>query len=292
MRPGFEFVTNAGTFAVRTMSRQELDFAVECARDEGWNPGLNDAECFYTADPDGFMVGELNGQPIGSISAVAYGDSFGFIGFYVVRPEWRGRSLYGKLLGRAALERLGTRNVGLDGVLAKQDNYAAFGFNFAYRNIRFQGVGTGVPLHKPVVPITRVPFDQVQAYDALCFPAPRAAFLHKWISQPGAEALALPRADGTLAGYGVVRQCLNGFKIGPLFADGLAEATALFDAMAGAIPAGTPVFLDIPEVNTRAMELAAAHNMTEVFATARMYSKEPPDIDLDRVFGVTTFELG
>jgi hypothetical protein len=32
--------------------------------------------------------------------------------------------------------------------------------------------------------------------------------------------------------------------------------------------------------------------MKQVFGTARMYTGEPPAIALDRVFGVTTFELG
>jgi hypothetical protein len=32
--------------------------------------------------------------------------------------------------------------------------------------------------------------------------------------------------------------------------------------------------------------------MTQVFATARMYTGPAPAIDLDRVFGVTSFELG
>ncbi len=32
--------------------------------------------------------------------------------------------------------------------------------------------------------------------------------------------------------------------------------------------------------------------MTSVFETARMYTQHAPEIALDRVFGVTSFELG
>jgi len=35
------------------MDRMALDQAMEWAAAEGWNPGLNDADCFHTADPTG-----------------------------------------------------------------------------------------------------------------------------------------------------------------------------------------------------------------------------------------------
>ena len=62
------------------------------------NPGLFDAESFHAADPDGFLLGELDGEPIGSVSAVRYGTEFGFLGFYIVKPAYRGQG-YGLRLG-------------------------------------------------------------------------------------------------------------------------------------------------------------------------------------------------
>ena len=56
--------------------------------------------------------------------------------------------------------------------------------------------------------------------------------------------------------------------------------------------AGETVFLDVPLPNAAAVALAEGHGMQPVFETARMYTGEPPHIDLDRIFGVTTFELG
>jgi hypothetical protein len=44
---------------IRPMTRDELDLAVEWAAQEGWNPGLADAECFHAADPEGFLIGVL-----------------------------------------------------------------------------------------------------------------------------------------------------------------------------------------------------------------------------------------
>ena len=78
-------------FKTRTMTRQEIEIPIEWAAKEGWNPGLYDGESFHAADPDGFILGLLDDEPIASISAVKYGTSFGFIGFYIVKPEYRGK---------------------------------------------------------------------------------------------------------------------------------------------------------------------------------------------------------
>lgn len=48
----------------------------------------------------------------------------------------------------------------------------------------------------------------------------------------------------------------------------------------------------MPERNAEAMALAARHGMSEVFGCARMYLGPPPTLAHERVFGVTTFELG
>jgi len=89
-------------YTIKTMTRQEVAIAIDWAAAEGWNPGFNDAECFHAADPNGFFVGLLGDEPIATLSAVRYGDSFGFLGFYIVKPEQRGKA-YGIQLWNAGL---------------------------------------------------------------------------------------------------------------------------------------------------------------------------------------------
>ena len=107
---------------IRTMTRHEVDVAVDWAAREGWNPGLADADCFYAADPDGFLIAYLDHEPAACISVVRYDSSFGFLGFYIVKPEMRGRG-YGYQIWQAGMERLEGCTVGLDGVVAQQENY-------------------------------------------------------------------------------------------------------------------------------------------------------------------------
>src|SRR5262249_48898838 len=72
---------------IRSMRPDEISIAVDWAAAEGWNPGLADATCFSSVDPDGFLIGELDGAPAATISCVNYGASFAFLGFYIVRKD-------------------------------------------------------------------------------------------------------------------------------------------------------------------------------------------------------------
>ncbi|OLL33498.1 GNAT family N-acetyltransferase [Burkholderia sp. SRS-W-2-2016] len=276
-------------YIVRTMTAGEVPLAIEWAANEGWNPGRDDARCFRAADPGGFLVGELHGEPVASISAVAYDAHFGFIGLYIVRPEFRGKGL-GLRLWQHAMDYLNGRNVGLDGVVAQQANYRKSGFQLAHRNIRFQGVAHAAPASAAVTDLSAVPFDQSTAYDRRWFPAARADFLKAWIAQPDVIALASIR-DGVMRGYGVLRACRQGRKIGPLFADDALTAEQLFDALLGKC-ADETVSIDVPESNAAAIAMAERHGMSISFETARMYTHAPPDIPMARVFGITSFELG
>ena len=203
-------------FTIRRMNPGDLELALEWAAREGWNPGMSDSDCFYHTDPCGFFLGLLDGEPVGCISAVSYDSTFGFIGLYIVRPEYRGQG-FGIRLWNVALDYLGDRNVGLDGVIAQQDNYKRSGFRLAYRNIRYEYVGHGSDAGG-LVDLEEVSFAELVAYDAGIFPSPRPDFLRRWVRQPEGAAIGC-LANGRLAGYGVIRACRNGFKIGPLFAD-------------------------------------------------------------------------
>jgi GNAT superfamily N-acetyltransferase len=278
-------------YEIRTMLRAEIDLAVEWAAQEGWNPGLYDADCFYRTDPEGFSIGVLNGEPVGSISAVSYGASYGFLGFYIVRPDFRGQGL-GIQLWQEAMKRLSGRNVGLDGVVAQQDNYKKTGFKLAYRNIRYLWCkDRQSPIPQGTVILRDVPRESLLLYDRQLFGVDRAGFLDCWISRPETTALAIVDGSKVLA-YGVLRTCREGFKIGPLFADAADLAEALFLALTENVGEGAQVFLDVPEVNLNAVQLTKRYAMTKVFETARMYTGEEPKIPLNRWFGVTSFELG
>src|SRR5882757_2111210 len=276
--------------SIRPMRPDEVSLAVDWAAAEGWNPGFADAACFATADPEGFFIGELEGAPAATVSCVNYGASFAFLGFYIVREDLRGRG-YGLRIWNAAIAHASPRVIGLDGVVAQQQNYRKSGFGLAYANVRYGGSVAAPDAPRPgVVALSEVPLAVVEAYDASVFPAPRPAFLRAWIGAPGHVGRALMR-DGELAGWGVIRPCRNGRKIGPLVADSRATAELVLSALLASVGGGE-VFLDVPGINRDAVALAQDFGLAPVFETARMYTGPVPPLRLERIYGVTTFELG
>jgi len=286
--------SHADEMRIRAMTRDELDLLVEWAAEEGWNPGLHDADVFWATDPEGFVAAELDGELVGGGSIVAYERRFGFMGFFIVRRDRRGHGLGDRLWHerkRRLLLRLDEpRIIGMDGVFAMQSYYAEGGFRFACRDLRFEAVGAEAPAPPGVVELSTVPFAEVDAYDRRHFPAPRPRFLAPWIAPDGGHAVGV-RRDGGLAGFAVLRPCRRGFKVGPLFADDSELAERLYVELSRRV-AGEPLFLDVPENNPAALELARRHGMSEVFGCARMYHGPAPKLPDGEIFGVTTFELG
>ena len=275
---------------IRNLRPDEISIAIDWAATEGWNPGLADAACFAIPDARGFFFGEIDGEPIASVSCVTYDERFAFLGFYIVRAGFRGRG-YGLKIWNAAIAHAGARVIGLDGVVAQQDNYRKSGFALAYANIRYGGIVAAPPKSPAeIVALDTIPFALVEADDATVFPAPRAAFLRAWINVPGHVGRALLR-DGKLAAWGVIRPCRTGRKIGPLVADDRAAAEAVLQALL-ASPGSNEIVLDIPAMNRDAIALAESLGLKPTFETARMYTGPIPSLRLDRVFGVTSFELG
>ncbi|CAK0779220.1 GNAT family N-acetyltransferase [Azospirillaceae bacterium] len=279
---------------IRRLTRSELEIAVGWAETEGWAPGDGDADAFYTTDPEGFLGVFVNNQLVASLSAVVYDRSYGFLGFYMVRPEWRGRG-FGLRLWHAGMAYLdGVRTIGLDGVLKQQDVYRRAGFVPAYHTSRYSGVIEAKPVQPSsalgVELLSGFSFDEVLAYDVRHFPVSRRKFLDSWLHYPSHIAYGL-RRNGRLAGYGCLRSAAQGLRIGPLFADDADAASALMDALVEAA-VGQRLFIDIPEVNRAASSLMSRLGLTPIFETVRMYAGPLPALPRDRIFGVTSLELG
>ncbi|MEV3930439.1 GNAT family N-acetyltransferase [Streptomyces sp. NPDC053728] len=278
-------------YEITTAGVREMTTFLEWAHDEQWNPGQLDHLPFHAADPHGFLLGRLDGEPVTSISAVRYGDDFGFIGFYIARPPVRGQG-YGIRAWRAAMKLLDGRNIGLDGVVDQQDNYYTSGFRTAWNHVRYEGVpgGEEPPADIILADAGSLPFGELASYDRRFFPARRDAFLSLWVGAPGHTALVALR-DGELSGFGVVRPARSGARVGPLYADSEDVALALLNALS-ASRNGAPVALDVPDVNAPAIRLAERLGLEPTFECARMYTRGVPDIDVAGVFAATTIELG
>ncbi|WP_171904104.1 GNAT family N-acetyltransferase [Streptomyces abyssalis] len=281
----------AGELAVSRASSDEWLRVEEWAAEEQWNPGLGDTACFHPTDPGGFFLGRVDGSSVSAVSVVNYSPGFAFLGYYLVRPDFRGKGV-GLATWEEAVPHAGTRTIGLDAVLEQQETYGRSGFSPAYGTCRYGGRPASRGTPPPCVgPATEDHFDALAAYDEECFPAPRRGFLRRWLTAAAHRAHVFVR-DGEPAGYGVIRQARDGHRIGPLFADTPQAAEALFDALTAHLSEDDEVHVDIPRTNEAAVSLATSRGLSPGFESVRMYKGPPPVVRAERVFGVTSLELG
>lgn len=276
--------------SIRALDAGEVERLVDWAAAEGWNPGLNDAAAFRATDRQGFIGAFVDGEMVAGISAVAYGAAYGFIGLYITRPDMRGKG-YGKCVWQAGMARLAGRTIGLDGVDAQFENYRSKGFVPAYRTIRFGG-----RLRAPQPRLLDVRTSSadggllpgVAAFDRHGFPEERDGFLEHWLSPPHILRCATS-AGGRVSGYGVMRQCRTGWKIGGLLADDDATAAALVGALASDVE--DEIYIDVPAERQDFIGFLTECGFSPGFETTRMYAGGTIPLS-PRLFGVTSLELG
>ena len=281
---------------IRSMTRSEVRTLVDWAADEGWNPGQTDAELFWNLDNQGFLGLDVDGEFVGGGAIVRHNSAFGFMGLFIVDPRFRGQHLGERLwIARrdTLLDRLGEdATIGLDGVEAMVPFYQRGGFEpyTQHRRFTLTQAADSTASDDSVTSLNDVNFELIEQFDRTCFPGPRSDFLANWISQPGAISLAVESAQ-RLAGFGVMRPCRIGWKIGPLFAEETTVAEKLLTEFLHR-SAGSPVFLDVPDNNPEAVRMCQSRNMEEVFGCTRMYLGPTPKVDSQKIFATTTLEVG
>jgi len=267
---------------------------VKWAALEGWNPGPNDAGVFYATDPDGFWGYYLDGELMAGGSIVSYSGKYGFMGFFIVKPEYRSYGIGRKLWYQrrdTLLSRLKPgASIGMDGAVEMQPFYEKGGFEIAFRDVRYQKKGREFDVSKNITPITKNDIDQILAYDEQCFGFARPLFMVSWLNLPDSKTFKYIE-HGNLKGFSIIRKVNPGYKVCPLFSDNQIIAEELYKACLNAV-IGEPLFLDIPMVNQRALNIVNKYKAKYVFECARMYHGKAPAVEIDKVFGITTFELG
>lgn len=286
-------------FQIEELQFEKLDLdgvkvLVQWAENEGWNPGPHDAEVFWSTDPDGFYGYYKDGELIAGGAIVSYDGAFGFMGLFIVKIEHRSHGI-GRQLWYQRRDMLLSRlqegaSIGMDGVAAMQPFYEKGGFEIAFRDERYEKMGMAFPIDKNISPIDENDLPSILAYDKQCFGFSRPQFMIPWLKLPGNKTFKYTE-EGQLRGFAIVRKTKTGYKVCPLFADNDTIAEKLYEACLNAVT-GEPLYLDIPLTNQGAVNLVKKYNATYVFECARMYYGKAPNIDMDKVFGITTFELG
>lgn len=282
------------TLHIGPMTDEEVGILGRWAADEGWNPGRNDLDIARAIDPEAFIALRRGNELLGGGSIFSYDGRFGFMGLFILRADVRGQGL-GAWLWQTRARLLEQRlqpgaGIGMDGVFAMVPFYARGGFNLAYHDLRFEGDVPTLSEPDGLSELSSVAFETIAAYDRDCVATPRDRFLKAWLAQPGAIGRCI-HENGVLRAYGLLRPCVTGYKIGPLFADTPDHAERLLTGLLARIP-GQRVQIDVPEPNAAGLALAGRFGLTESFGCARMYKGPAPELPVERIFGVTSLEFG
>ena len=278
----------------KKLEKNGLSILIKWAEKEGWNPGKYDIDVFWETDPDGFYGYFIDDKMIGGGSVISYNGEFGFMGFFIVKPEFRslglGRELWYKRRNTLLSRLKAGAAIGMDGVVSMQQFYRKGGFEIAFVDERHERFGESFKLNKNISEIYDSDIDRILRYDKVCFGLPRPQFLIPWLKMPGVKSFKYLE-NGKLKGFAIIRKATIGYKICPLFADNLSIAEKLYKACLNSSP-GMPFYIDIPLINSDAVTLIKKYKTKYVFECARMYYGNPPQVDISKVFGITTFELG
>ena len=272
----------------RVARRDEIDLILRWAADEGWNPGLEDAEAFFAADPDGFFVAEENGAPVAAVSVVNHSADFAFLGLYLCRPDWRGRGA-AFALWQDALTHAGSRTVGLDGVAAQEANYARSGFRRTGATRRFEGrLEAGAAKDMRVADPGDT--EALIRLDAAANGVVRPSFLSAWLSRDPTRRTVVLDGPADLGGFATARLCGRGCKVGPVIAPDAVVALALIRAALGEFGSDEAI-VDLPDERGDLAAMLTDLGFQETFSTARMYRGPPPQTG-PTLMAIATMELG
>ncbi len=274
---------------VRPMTVDELQIVLGWAADEGWNPGLDDAAAFHAADPTGFLLKEVDGQPIAAISVVNHDPDFAFLGLYLCKPEFRGQG-HGMDVWRAGIAHAETRSIGLDGVPDQQDNYARSGFVKYGSTVRYEGqiAPLGDPRIRPALPSD---IETLIDRDTRACGIRRAAFATAWFAHSPTRQTMVLVEGADIAGFATFRRCRLGSKIGPVYALSENDARALLAANPFAT-SNEPCFVDVSDHNAQLAKVIKSLDFEATFETARMFSGVQPATNPAKFQAIATMELG
>jgi predicted N-acetyltransferase YhbS len=253
---------------IRVMQSGDLAFAASCTAAEGWRTQtLVEFEGFYAHDPEGCLIAEAGGTPVGICVGTSYvhptSGGYGFVGELIVVPEMRGREIGRMLLDRAVdrLLREGARGIYLDAVRAAVPLYRRAGFRGLCSSLRFSGAIEGQG-HAHVRTMVAQDLDAVCALDQEAFGADRSFFLERrWRRFPALSRVL--ELDGQLAGFALATRVDDLAAVGPwVVRPEVERPAALLESIALAAP-GCTLGLGVLESNPAAVLTARALGLSE-----------------------------
>ncbi|CAN7748847.1 GNAT family N-acetyltransferase [Paenibacillus sp. LjRoot56] len=264
---------------VRTMTEEDLPFAMELKNIAGWNQVENDWRGYMRFAKYGCFLAEMGGEKAGTATAIPFENRFGWIGMVLVHPSQRRFGIGTALLQKtiAFLEDHGVDCIKLDATQMGKKVYIPLGFQDEYEVTRYQGKAPKLPLQRLVTDLSAKPLklgslDEIIAFDAHCFGANREEIIRTLYKRHEELAFYI-KQDGVVIGYLLARVGFDAVQIGPWAAVNDMVAEVLFIEVLRSIP-DRGIFLDVPKPNVSGTALMKKYGFEEQRGFWRMFLGE------------------
>lgn len=278
---------------------ESLDVFGRWARDEKWNPGLDDMSAYFSQDPGAMNTLWCGGKPVSMLQSMKYSNGFGYLGLYRVDPTFRGGG-FGVRLWDFSMDRLSScQGISLNAVLEQVENYSTYGFDlkgivsrWSMDSSMFVHPSTLINSSYVLVSNNDINVSEITEMDARLSGYPRRRLWERYCYSSNTQVLGL-RLKGGLIAYAVLLRCVNGYKFSSVFAPEANLAHYLMSEVCKRfLGDGDMLQLDTSDENVLSSKLAISCGFGRVFGLRRMTKGESPEGFPSAVFGLSTVENG
>ncbi|MBI4415872.1 MAG: GNAT family N-acetyltransferase [Euryarchaeota archaeon] len=282
----------AGEVRVRTLTREDIPWAIALTDTESWGYTIADFERLLALEPDGVFVAESRAERIGMTATVTYGP-LAYVGAVIVDAAWRRKGV-GETVMQAALafaEARGVESVRLNAYTHVIPFYERLGFRQEFENRRYAGRSEGWGV--PGVRLAREDdLEGMARLDREYFGADRSRLLRRLLHEFPKSSLVLDDG-GDIVTYAFGNTSGESCEIGPFVCapERAAQAEALLNAMLGLVDA--PCAFSLPAVNAKGVAAAERGGLRQAFRTVRMVRGSPAHGGRpDGIFALAGLEKG
>jgi len=281
---------------LRPFTVDDVSFALAQTVREGWATNPEWFRLYLRHDPEGSLIAEVSGRPVGMVTTTRYADA-AWIGNLIVLPDHRRRGIgYGLMSSaRELLTATGIRTVRLEADPPGIGVYRRLGFRDELESLRFfldpaRPAPATARADPAPEPLTEAALPAVADFDRPRFGDDRARMLRLLLEV--AETGYLLRRGGCVAGYLMVLGTRSGLQIGPWIAADAAAAQALLEA-ALHHAAGRRVRVGLPVLNRAGCELLRRYGFTATASSYRMlWGSRTATGDPSNVFAIANGAIG
>ena len=201
------------------MTSDDISLGMKLKSYAGWNQTEADWEMFLNAGGDNF-VANLDGNDVGTVTAIPFSNHFTWIGMVLVDPFARRKGIGTALLNKSIEESRKNGPVRLDATADGYELYKTIGFNREYELIRM--VRRSRPLEEEnSLPCRQIESDElpdIMMYDTPVFGADRSFILNS-LYERNPEYVFIHSGGKSINGYCMGRSGSHYEQVGPVVAE-------------------------------------------------------------------------